>query len=366
MNKRSRKKIIFVLGTRPEIIKLSPLLRYAVKHKKNFLVIHTGQHFSYEMDKVFFKDLNLPLPKYRLDAKAAFPATHAGQTARMLTQIEAILLKERSGIVVVQGDTNTVLAASLASSKVSGMQLAHVEAGLRSYDRQMPEEINRILCDSISDFLFTPTPAAKQILLSEGVPAKKIFMSGNTIVDAVYENVKRAQTIIHLRGIPKEYFLLTLHRQENVDNKIVLHQILEGLKKVYQKWKTPILFPIHPRTSTKLRHFHLSLPHGVQALKPLGFLEFLLLESRAKLLLSDSGGVQEEGCILRVPCVTLRTSTERPETVQVGANIIAGHNAQQIVNAAQKMLTRSRNWKNPFGDGRSAQRIWKILEEANQ
>lgn len=360
-------KCAFVLGTRPEIIKLSPLIRCAARRKKKFILIHTGQHYSYEMDKVFFKELELPAPQFHLEIRSNQTAGHAGHTGRMMAAIEKALLAERPSVLFVQGDTNSVLAGALAASKIHGIKLAHVEAGLRSYDRTMPEEINRLLADHASDFLFVPTPNAKQNLLKEGVLKEKIFVTGNTIVDAVKENLSIAKRKIkdlnQWTKLNGAYFLMTLHRQENVDKKERLASILEGLSRVVKKFKTPILFPIHPRTQKMLEKFKTRLPDGVRTIRPVGFLAFLRLEESARLILTDSGGLQEEACILGVPCVTLRTTTERPETVSAGANLIAGFKPKDILRCAEKMLIKKNRWKNPFGDGHAGERMLGIVEE---
>ncbi|MGH7197456.1 MAG: non-hydrolyzing UDP-N-acetylglucosamine 2-epimerase [Candidatus Omnitrophota bacterium] len=363
------KKIAVVFGTRPEIIKLSPVIRLLQKKRKNFFLLHTGQHYSYEMDRLFFKELELPEPAHQLAVRSKPEEHHGEHVERVMQAVEAVLRRERPKVVLVQGDTNSVAAGSLAAARLSGARLGHVEAGLRSYDHRMPEEINRVISDHVSDFLFVPTPLSRKILLGEGIPGKKIFTTGNTIVDAVFQNLRiaRKKADHPARGRAKHsgYFLLTLHRQENVDDKKRLSAILKGLELVTRHFKTPILFPAHPRTLKRLDQFKLSLPEGVDPIRPVGFLDFLKLESDARLILTDSGGVQEEACILRVPCVTLRTSTERPETVQAGANLLTGHDPEVILRSARAMSARGRDWPNPFGDGKAAERIVRILEGAN-
>ncbi|NMB79860.1 MAG: UDP-N-acetylglucosamine 2-epimerase (non-hydrolyzing) [Methanomicrobiales archaeon] len=355
-----------VLGTRPEIIKMSPLIRSCQKKGVDFFVIHTGQHYSYEMDRVFFEELDLPAPDFNLDVGSK---THAEQTGQIMAGIEKILLTEKPEVILVQGDTNTVLAGALAASKcyVHGsrpISIGHVEAGLRSFDRSMPEEVNRIVADHLSRYLFAPTETAQKHLVHEGIPPEKIFVTGNTIVDAVRQNLelskKRSDVLSNLGLVPDEYLLVTLHRQENVDVKKRLQGIIEGLGRIHEKTGLPLIFPVHPRTEKMIASFRLQL-RGFNLIKPLGFLEFLQLESHARLALTDSGGVQEETCILNVPCVTIRDSTERPETVDVGANIIAGVDPSAITDAADRMLARPRSWKNPFGDGNTGDRIIDIL-----
>lgn len=357
-------KIALILGTRPEIIKLSPVIRRLRDTRAPFFVIHTGQHYSFEMDRVFFKDLALPEPKYQICGRSRATNLHAEHVGRIMDAIERILLKEMPRVVLVQGDTNTVLAGSLAAVKLPGILLGHVEAGLRSYNRDMPEEINRVVSDHVSHYLFAPTKQARAILLGEGITSRNIYVTGNTIVDALRQNLNLAEEKkswwCRLTG-DRDYFLMTLHRQENVDNKAKLASILGGVAKVAARFRTEVLLPLHPRTAARLKGFHIALPSLIHAIPPAGFLEFLNLETKAKLLLTDSGGVQEEGCILKVPCVTLRTSTERPETVQVGANRVAGFEPAEILRCAEIMLRKNRDWPNPFGDGHAAERILEAL-----
>jgi len=278
--------------------------------------------------------------------------------------VERVLKNVKPDIILVEGDTNTVMAGALAATKLH-IKVGHVEAGLRSYDRRMPEEINRIVADHVSDYLFAPTEKAKQNLLREGVEEDKIFVTGNTIVDAVYQNLeiaKRKVNVLKYLGLkPKEYFLVTAHRQENVDVKERLKGILKGLELIHEEFSMPVVFPIHPRTRRRIREFGLSLD-GVTVNDPLGFLEFLQLEANARLVLTDSGGVQEETCILGVPCVTLRDNTERPETLEVGSNIIVGTKREKILEGVKLMFNRENSWENPFGDGRAGERIIEILK----
>ena len=354
-------KIAIILGTRPEIIKMSPIIREC--ETGDYFILHTGQHYSYNLDRAFFRELELPDAKYNLNIGSG---THAEETGKMLIGIEKVLLKEKPDIVLVEGDTNTVLAGALAACKLH-TKVGHVEAGLRSFDRRMPEEINRVLTDHISDYLFAPTEKAKENLLREGVDENKIFVTGNTIVDAVYQNLEIAERKVDILNKlnlnPEEYFLVTAHREENVDAKEKLEGILEGLKLVYEVFDLPIIYPVHPRTTKRLNEFGLEVPSGVELIEPLGFLEFLQLEANAKLVLTDSGGVQEETCILKVPCVTLRDNTERPETLEVGSNILVGTNQDKILEGVKIMTNKERTWNNPFGDGKAGRRIINIILE---
>jgi UDP-N-acetylglucosamine 2-epimerase (non-hydrolysing) len=278
----------------------------------------------------------------------------------MLAGIEKILLDEKPDIVLVQGDTNTVLAGALAATKLH-IKVGHIEAGLRSYDKSMPEEINRTVADHISDYLFAPTEKTKHILLREGIPEERILVAGNTIVDAVNKNLeiatKKSSVLDKLTLQEMRYFLLTVHRQENVDAKNRFAGILRGLGLTHKEHRLPIIYPIHPRAEKRMNEFGLKFPEGVMAIEPLGYLDFLQLEAHAALLLTDSGGIQEEGCILQVPCVTLRDNTERPETLEVGSNILAGAVPERILEQVGEMLSRDRNWENPFGNGLAGERI---------
>lgn len=360
---RSIRKICIILGTRPEIIKLSPVIQECQRKRLGFFILHTNQHYSENLDKIFFEELGLPQPKYNLKVGSG---THAEEIGKMLIGIEKILIKEKPDIVLVEGDTNTVLSGALAAVKLH-IKVGHIEAGLRSYFREMPEEINRILTDHCSDFLFAPTKKAKEILLEEGISKKRIFVTGNTIVDAVHRNFKLARKkskILEKLNLKKEkYFLLTLHRQENVDRKERLREILKGLKLVYRRFNLNIVYPIHSRTKKMIKRFGFKVPNGIKLIEPVGFLDFLQLEANTKLVFTDSGGVQEEACILKVPCITLRDNTERPETLSIGSNILAGTEPEKILNCAEKMIMKKRIWGNPFGSGKSGKRITRILIE---
>ncbi|NLA38997.1 MAG: UDP-N-acetylglucosamine 2-epimerase (non-hydrolyzing) [Methanomicrobiales archaeon] len=339
-----------LLGTRPEIIKMSPIIRECEQRGLDYFILHTGQHYSYEMDRLFFEELELPDPGYNLDVGSG---THANQTARIMTGVEDILAKESPDVVLVQGDTNTVMAGALAASKLH-MRVGHIEAGLRSFNRQMPEEINRVVTDHISDHLFAPTEGARRNLLAEGIDDRKICVTGNTIVDAVYQNLeiakKRVNVLKALDLEPNNYFLVTAHRQENVDSRARLKEILKGLHAVQKEFPLPVIFPVHPRTEKRIKELGIGVD-GLNLTKPFGFLEFLQLESQAKVVLTDSGGVQEETCILGVPCATMRYDTERPETLDIGSNILVGADSEAILEGVRSAVTWRRCWKNPYGDG---------------
>ena len=397
----NQKLFCIALGTRPEIIKMAPLVWECEKRGLNYFILHTGQHYSENMDQVFFRTLNLPEPLYNIHSGSG---SHAEQTAKILVEAEKIFLKERPGIVLVQGDTNSTLAVSLAAVKL-GIPVGHVEAGLRCGDMFMPEEINRKLTDHISSYLFAPTQKSFDNLQKEGIDSKKIFITGNTIVDAIYtvlrniNDTKRNQqpTTNNQQLRTKNYFLLTLHRQENVDSKDRLISIFKGLKLVYSDYNLPIIYPVHPRTGKRLSEFEIKVPDGIILTEPLDYFEFLQLEKDARLIFTDSGGVQEEACILHTPCVTLRYNTERPETVDVGANILSGTNPHKILESVKLILktnnlhqTNQKNqinqtnqtnqinqknqmnessendWQNPFGDGKAAERIIDMLQRNSE
>ncbi len=354
--------IAVIVGTRPEIIKMTPVIRGFGKRNTDYFILHTGQHYSYNLDRVFFEQLKLPSSRYNLEVGSA---SHAQQTAKILIGVEDVLRSEKCSVVLVEGDTNSVLAGALAASKLH-VKVGHVEAGLRSYDRTMPEEINRILTDHCSDYLFAPTEKAKSILLGEGIPEEKISVTGNTIVDAVYQNLEVAgagNEVLGDMGLnPGEYFLATLHRQENVDSASRLASILEGLDRVSEEFDMSVICPVHPHTTSRMKEFDLH-PRKITFIDPIDYLSFLQLEGNARLLMTDSGGVQEEACILKIPCVTLRDNTERPETLDVGANTLAGADPGNIVESAKVMLGKDGSWANPFGDGRASERIIEIVME---
>lgn len=350
-----------IVGTRPEIIKMSPVIRECERQRLNYFVIHTKQHYSHYLDGIFFQELELPMPDYSLNAGSG---THAEQTSKMLVGIERILLKEQPDIVLVEGDTNTVLAGALAAVKLN-ILVGHVEAGLRSYYRAMPEETNRILVDHCADLLFAPTRYAEQILRQEGIPKSKISVTGNTIVDAVQQNIalaaRKSKILERLGLVEGGYFFTTLHRAENVDDPRRLAGIFKGLEVVCDKYERPLIFPVHPRTANVIKKLGYTFSSGIHLLEPVGYLDALRLQAGARVVLTDSGGIQEEACVLRVPCVTLRDNTERPETVAVGANMLAGANPKRILGAVRVMSERPRTWRNPFGKGDAAKRIIRAV-----
>ena len=351
-------RLALVIGTRPEIVKMSPIIRLCKEKKIDYFMIHTGQHYDFNMDGAFFNDLQLPTPNYNLRVGSG---GHAEQTAKILVGVEKILVKEKPDVTLVEGDTNSVLGGALVASKLH-MKLGHVEAGLRSGDPGMPEEVNRIIADHVSDYLFAPTDVSKTNLLREGLD-RQVYVTGNTVVDALKENIKIAgnKEVLEVRNLsPMEYFLVTLHRVENVNDRTRLTEILSALSAIKKKYSLPMVFPVHPRTRKIIDGFGLSTD-GLTLVEPLPYLEFIQLESQAKLILTDSGGVQEEACSLGVPCVTIRENTERPETVDVGANIVAGIKSNGIIECTDIMLKANKGWLNPYGDGSAGLKIINIL-----
>jgi len=355
----------FVLGTRPEIIKMAPVLKACSRRGLSTLVIHTGQHYSESLDDVFFRQLDLESPDVNLEVGSG---THGKMTGSMLGGVEQELLNHEPTVVFVQGDTNSTLAGALAGSKL-GCDVAHIEAGLRSFDREMPEETNRVVVDHVADHLFPPTEQAAELLRGEGLPDDRITVTGNTIVDAVtnYESVavSTSDAASDLDLDPGEFALLTAHRAETVDNPGSFERVLNGINRAARELDLDVVYPVHPRARNRLDEFDFRVPDTIRTIDPLGFLDFLRLESAAALAFTDSGGVQEETCILGTPCVTLRYGTERPETVFVGANCVAGHDPADIVAAAASMYGREGDWQSPFGDGQAAARILDALPLAS-
>jgi len=353
-------KIAIVVGTRPEIIKMAPVVRACLDGGVPYLLLHTGQHYSFELDGVFFAELGLPAPHRNLEVGSG---SQSYQLAAVIEGLAPVLVEERPDVVLVEGDTNSVLAAALAANK-SGIAVGHVEAGLRSYDRRMPEELNRVLTDHLADWLFAPTPGARDILRGEGLPASRIHVTGNTVVDELLLQRLRADRpgLAERFGVtPGRYALATVHRAENVDDDGRLRSILAGLDAAGRALGIPVLAAFHPRTTARMAALGLTASGTVRGLPPLGYLDFLGLHAAAALMLTDSGGLQEEACCLRVPCVTLRDNTERPESVAVGANVLAGAETEAIVACARAMAAKPRTWENPFGDGMSGLRIVDLL-----
>jgi UDP-N-acetylglucosamine 2-epimerase (non-hydrolysing) len=356
-------KIALILGTRPEIIKMSPIIRECILRKLDFFIVHSGQHYSYRLDRVFFDQLKLPDPNYLLEVGSA--SLPSEQTGKIVTTCGKVLSKERPDVALVQGDTNTTLGAALSAVK-NKIKVGHIEAGLRSFDKNMPEEFNRIIVDHCSDYLFAPTEGSKNLLLKEGIEANSVFVTGNTIVDAVFKNIVLAKSnkssiLQRLRLRHKEYVLVTIHRQENVDSKTRFQYILRGLEMINKHMNLTVVYPIHPRSKKNIHAFSIKVPASVHIIEPLDYLSFLNLLSGARLVITDSGGIQEEACIVGTACVTVRDSTERPETVEVGSNVVSGVKPYKVLSAAKTMLEINTRWRNPFGDGHAAKKIIDAL-----
>jgi UDP-N-acetylglucosamine 2-epimerase (non-hydrolysing) len=349
-------KALIVASTRPEVIKLSPVMRSLDKEGVNYVFATTGQHYDYALFDVFVRDLQLKEPDYDVTVGSG---SQAYQTSYAMVELEKLMMKEEPSVVIVEGDTNSVLSSALAAVKLR-IPVAHVEAGLRSHDKNMPEEVNRILADHCSELLFAPTEKAGLNLINEGIMPSKIFITGNTIVDATQQNLKIALEKVK-NVFEEEYLVLTLHRAENVDDKERLRGIIEAVDSLGEK----VVFPVHPRTVKRLES--LGKMRNIDIIEPLGYLEFLMLLSRAKAVLTDSGGIQEEAMVLKVPCFTLRTTTERPESVEAGGNVIVGVKKEEIIAKVsgalqdKKRIAKMRSAKNPFGDGKSGERIVSIL-----
>jgi len=353
--------IVFILGTRPEIIKCAPVIHEARRRGVPFAIVHTGQHYSPELDAVFFHELDLPQATYNIHVGSLPPAK---QIAAMLNGLHDVLTELRSKVVMVQGDTNSVLGGALAAHKM-GIPVAHLEAGLRSDDWEMPEEANRVLAGMIADVHFCPTPIQQERLARETI-TDGVHVVGNTIVDAAvhYAEVAATKSDVLMRvGVEgRPYALLTMHRPHNVDDPARLRAMLDAIGAAATTHGLAVVFPVHPRTAAVMKTSGIVLADPFITTEPLGYLDTLRLLSQAKVVLTDSGGIQEEACILRVPSVTLRSTTERPETLHVGASVLcADTNPDNLTDLVRTQLSKERVWDNPFGDGKTAVRVLDIL-----
>jgi UDP-N-acetylglucosamine 2-epimerase (non-hydrolysing) len=359
-------KILNIVGARPNFMKIAPIVREMRRREHEFqpLIVHTGQHYDAAMSDSFFADLDIPKPDFHLEVGSA---SHAVQTARIMTAFEPVVLEQKPDWVLVVGDVNSTIACALVCAKL-GVKVAHVEAGLRSRDRSMPEEINRILTDAISDLLLTTSQDADENLKAEGVGAEKIKFVGNVMIDSLFYNLKKADASpiredLNLSG--KDYAALTLHRPSNVDESEVLSNLLDALSSISEK--LPVIFPVHPRTKAKIEEFGFLKRienSNIKLIEPLGYIDFLRLYSGAALVLTDSGGIQEETTALGIPCLTLRENTERPITIELGTNILVGTNAEKIKETAFEILqndSRKDAKIPPLWDGRAAERICDCL-----
>lgn len=407
--KESLMKIVLVAGARPNFMKVAAIIDAIELHNSSdapcidYRLVHTGQHYDAKMSQTFFTDLGIPKPDVDLGVGSS---SHAQQTGEIIKQFESVVLNERPDIVMIVGDVNSTIACSLVAAKISyptptvslklhRPRIAHVEAGLRSFDRDMPEEINRVLTDVVSDFLFITEQSAVKNLQKEGISKDKIYFVGNTMVDSLLKHKKRSteSDILSRLGLLKDvgsavksgsgvqrpasqvsqrpYGVMTLHRPSNVDDPECFRNILEALQELGRDM--PMVFPVHPRTMKRIQEFQFEKffssldsqdigESGLYCVEPLGYLDFLCLTSQAQLVLTDSGGLQEETTILGVPCVTLRENTERPITMTQGTNVLAGTTKEQILFHAQHQLTHSRKRKRPkYWDGQAGKRIVQTL-----
>lgn len=359
-------KVISVVGARPNFMKVAPIVAAMKRREREFtpLVVHTGQHYDAAMSDAFFRDLDLLQPDVHLGVGST---SHAAQTAAIMERFEPVVLREQPDWVVVVGDVNSTLACALVCVKL-GVKVAHVEAGLRSRDRTMPEEINRLLTDQIADLLFTPSADADENLRAEGIPPERIRLVGNIMIDSLYKHLEqsRQSRIKNQLGLTeKSYAVLTLHRPANVDDPLVFGKILEALERICEK--LPVVFAVHPRTRKTIAELGLDERvekiGGLRLIDPLGYLDFLSLYSGARLVLTDSGGIQEETSVLGIPCLTLRENTERPITVTMGTNTIVGTDTTKIIAAAFAALneTAKQPGSIPLWDGHTAERILAAL-----
>lgn len=362
-------KILNVVGARPNFMKMAPIIEAMNRHPESIehILVHTGQHYDEKMSKAFFDDLGMPKPDIDLNVGSG---SHAEQTARIIVAFEKVCLAQKPDLVIVVGDVNSTMACTITAKKL-GIRVAHVEAGLRSRDMSMPEEINRLCTDVLCDYLFTTDRFANENLKAEGVPTEKIFFVGNVMIDTLLKHKVLAEglPLIGKWGLePRKFAVLTLHRPSNVDNPETLKGILEALAEIAQE--IPIIFPIHPRTRKRVEQFGLSHfftigqeVKGFWPTDPIGYLEFLHINLNAKMVLTDSGGLQEETTVLGVPCITMRHNTERPITCTEGTNMLIGSDPQRIREAAKAVLSGEvkgsrvpEKW-----DGRAAERIVEVL-----
>ncbi|MEM0385429.1 MAG: UDP-N-acetylglucosamine 2-epimerase (non-hydrolyzing) [Nitrososphaerales archaeon] len=365
------KPIMIVAGTRPEVIKLAPIIKWLQRLSVDHIFVWSGQHYDYILSRVFFEEFELAEPKVNLNVGSG---SHAEQTAKIMLGLEHVIKDYSPSIVVAEGDTNTVLASALVSVKCL-TPFAHVEAGLRSWSMIMPEEVNRRVADAVASLHFAPTEWAALNLLFEGISSRTVHVTGNTIVDALQELISKAanlsNNVLGEHALERHNFILvTLHRAENTDNPERLESILKALNELTQHYQ--VVFPMHPRTRNAVSRFSLlEYLSRIRVIEPLGYLEFLALLSNCRTVLTDSGGVQEEAFTLKIPTVTLRYNTERPETTMFHVNVLAGAEKDRIVELTLRQAKRAKEVKelsfnNPLGDGQAGKRIAQLLREAGR
>ncbi|KPC75707.1 UDP-N-acetylglucosamine 2-epimerase [Thermoactinomyces vulgaris] len=351
-------KVLTVVGARPQFIKAAPVSR-VIRERAQEVLVHTGQHYDKSMSDVFFEELHIPVPEYHLHVGSK---SHGAQTGEMLAKVEEVIVKEKPDCVLVYGDTNSTLAGALAASKLH-IPVAHVEAGLRSFNRRMPEEINRVLTDHVSEWLFCPTQTAVNHLRTEGI-TKGVHLTGDVMLDAVRYNSRLADeksTILSDLGLEAgSYVLITLHRAENTDDPARLSQIIGAINEL----PMPAVLPLHPRTKGKLAPLGLEITNpNVKLIEPIGYLDMLQLEVNAKKILTDSGGVQKEAFFAKVPCITMRDETEWIETVELGTNVLVGADQTRILEAVNRFEVDFSQVHEVFGDGRAAEKIMDQLQK---
>jgi len=367
-------KICIVLSTRPEIIKLAPIIKVLKEKKIKFFLLNTNQHYINIMSSVFFKFFTIPKPKYNIKASSS---TYGGFFSKTIKTIEDILFKEKPNFLIVQGDTNTAFAGCFAASifnrkyfhDKNKIKIVHVEAGLRSFDEKMPEEINRKLIDQLSNILFVPTKFDMENLRKERLLSHKaIFRVGNTISDIIKNNlplIKKNDILKKFKVIKNNYYLITLHRPESVDDPIKLNKLILNFEKIGKKFKVIFLFPVHPRTEKIIKKLKIKKLNFIKFTKPLEFLDFLTLMRHSKIILTDSGGIQEESSLLGIPCITIRTTTERQVTIKNKSNILTGYSYDKILKAVIYFNKHKIKPSTVFGDGKVANKIVNILKKIN-
>ena len=359
------KKIFLIAGTRPNFMKLAPIIkRFPDNGELRYFLIHTGQHYDYEMSRIFFEQLEIPEADFYLGVGSG---TQNYQIANIMLKLEELINEQKPDIIVVVGDVNSTLAAALSAVKC-GVPVAHIEAGLRSFDETMPEEINRKITDSISTLLFTHCEEANKNLMREGISPQKIHLVGNVMIDNLLDCIdktKNSKIMEKLELDEKKFAVLTLHRASNVDNISILSEIMRAVEHVSNEVK--VVFPVHPRAAKNIEKSLKNTKHSsnIHLIKPLGFIDFLKLMMESKFVLTDSGGIQEETSFLGIPCITIRENTERPITTEIGTNILAGIKKENILNAARKILDEKFTTKGksiPYWDGKASDRIIKIIK----
>ena len=350
--------ILHVIGARPNFMKAAPVLRAIKETGGQQTLIHTGQHYDVNMSDVFFRELRIPEPNVNL---AVGSGSHAQQTSEIMARFEAVVLERKPDIVIVYGDVNSTVAAALVCAKLS-IPVGHVEAGLRSFDRSMPEEINRLVTDQLSEILFTPSADGDENLRREGVAQDKIHLVGNVMIDTLIQFLPIAQAMKN--GLPRQYALITLHRPANVDDPQMLGKILRSLLALSKD--VSVIFPVHPRTRQAIRKFGLQTD-GIQMMDPVPYLEFLAMQCRATVVITDSGGIQEETTYLGIPCLTVRPNTERPVTVEIGTNILVGNDMEKLRNETLNILHGRGKASRlpPLWDGHASERIASILAKGS-